>query len=319
MDSILQVNNLTKNYLVKVGHFLARRQAEIRAVDDVSFDVKRGEVFGLVGESGCGKTTAGRLIARLLPADAGKVVFEGEDVFSLSGKALRALRRKIQFIFQDPLSSLNPRMSIGEIVSEPMEIHKIFPQKQLKDAVISCLEEVGLNSGFLGRFPHQLSGGQRQRVLIARALSLSPTFVVADEPVSALDVSVQAQVLNLLEEIRSRRGFSSLFISHDLAVVRNLCQRIAVMYMGNIVETGAVEDIFKNPLHPYTRGLLESAPDLGRKSAGRIIPGDIPDPLDPPPGCKFHPRCPEATANCRITTPRLEGKKPGRMVSCILA
>lgn len=316
---ILSVRNLSKSYQVKRGYVFSRRVGTIRAVDGVSLDVPAGSTLGLVGESGCGKTTAGRIVARLIPADGGEVLFRGRDVLGLSGKALRDLRREIQFIFQDPLSSLNPRMSVGEIVAEPMEIHGTVPRKSLKEAAATCLEEAGLTPGFLDRFPHQLSGGQRQRVVIARALSLKPSLVVADEPVSALDVSVQAQVLNLFLHLRQKRGFSSLFISHDLAVIRNVCRDVAVMYLGRIVESGPVDEVFGSPLHPYTRGLMESAPDPARRHPGSTIPGDLPDPMDTPSGCPYHPRCPRAEDECRMILPSLEEKKPGRSAACHFA
>ncbi len=315
-DCILRVNNLVKEFPVQTGYFFARKHGVIRAVDNVSFHIMKGETFGLVGESGCGKTTMGRIIARLIQPDSGKIIFEGNEIQNIKGESLRKLRRKIQIIFQDPLSSLNPRMSICEIVSEPLRIHNIVPKSKLKEETVKRLEEVGLNSTFLNRFPHQLSGGQRQRVLIARSLSLSPSFIVADEPVSALDVSIQAQIINMLEDLREKIGFSCLFISHDLAVVRNISRRVAVMYFGRIVEIGPTDSIFKKPLHPYTGGLLESVPDVSAKRELGVIPGEPPDPLNIPPGCPFCPRCENSTAICKKSMPPIEEKIEGRFVAC---
>ncbi len=317
-DNILTVENLQKSFQVKVGYFFSQKVGTIRALDDVSFAVIRGETLGLVGESGCGKTTTGRIIARLIPGDGGKVNFDGGDILNREGKELQALRRRIQFIFQDPHSSLNPRMSIFQTVSEPLKIHRLVPKDQLVDAVDESLEEVGLNSSFMDRYPHQLSGGQRQRVIIARALALKPDFIVADEPVSALDVSVQAQILNLFCRLRRERGFSALFISHDLAVIRTVCQKVAVMYLGNIVETGPAQELFASPLHPYTQGLIKSAPHVGRDFSGSAISGDLPDPVNPPRGCSFHPRCSRAVDRCRVEKPAIEKIAPHRAVACHL-
>lgn len=290
----------------------------INAVNGISFGVKKGQTFGLVGESGCGKSTVSKLIARLLPADSGEIFFEGEEISRLKGKLLKNLRRKIQIIFQDPLSSLNPRMSIMEILAEPLIIHNLVKKEKIRDAAAKSLEEVGLDPVYLSRFPHQLSGGQRQRVLIARALSLSPDFIVADEPVSALDVSVQAQILNLFMDLRQERNFSSLFISHDLAVVRYVSSRIGVMYLGNLVETGPAEEVFNNPLHPYTRLLVESAPHIGKRKTATMIQGRIPDPLETPTGCVFKPRCPLAEQICSEIIPPLKNKTAYRKVACHL-
>ena len=317
-ENILEVSNLLKTFQIKTGFFFAQKHGTINAVNKISFFVKPGETLGLVGESGCGKTTTGRIITGLISADGGSVKFRGEEVLGKKGAELRKLRKKIQIVFQDPLSSLNPRMSIFEIVSEPLEVHKIVDKKQLRDKVISCLEEVGLDKSFADRFPHQLSGGQRQRVSIARALSLSPEFLVADEPVSALDVSIQAQIINMLEDLRNKLKFSCLFISHDLAVVKNISQRTAVMYMGKIVEMGITQDLFKDPLHPYTIGLIQSVPDINTPGKYKIIPGDIPDPLNLPPGCPFQPRCPIAKDICKEQPPLPEDKGNGRIVACHL-
>ncbi|MCE1247576.1 MAG: ABC transporter ATP-binding protein [Firmicutes bacterium] len=318
-DTIIDVINLKKSFPVKTGYFFSGKTAILKAVDNVSFSVKKGETCALVGESGCGKTTTGRIIAGLAPADGGSVKFEGREILNLKGGELRKQRKNIQFIFQDPLSSLNPRMSIKEIVAEPLEIHKIVSKSELYDKVVSCLSEVGLDSSFAVRFPHQLSGGQRQRVLIARALSLSPSFLIADEPVSALDVSIQAQVINMLRDLREKLGFSCLFISHDLAVVRNFCQKAAVMYLGRIVEMADIQSLFDNPLHPYTKGLLESVPDVGRFERKPAIKGDPPDPLKIPSGCSFRPRCPKAEKICEEKEPVLEEKQQGRTAACHFA
>lgn len=317
-ENILEVHSLLKTFHIKTGFVFARKHGIINAVDNVSFFVKPGETLGLVGESGCGKTTTGRIITGLISADGGSVKFRGEEILGRKGSNLRKIRRKIQIVFQDPLSSLNPRMSIFEIIAEPLEVHKIVEKSQLRDKVISCLEDVGLDKSFIDRFPHQLSGGQRQRISIARALSLSPEFLVADEPVSALDVSIQAQIINMLEDLRNKLKFSCLFISHDLAVVKNISQRTAVMYMGKIVETGVTDELFKSPLHPYTVGLIESVPDINTPGKYRIIPGDIPDPLNLPPGCPFQPRCPIAKDICKEQVPQPEDKGEGRIVACHL-
>jgi len=315
-DCILRVKNLMKEFPVQTGYFFAKKHGTIKAVDNVCLDVIKGETFGLVGESGCGKTTMGRIIAGLISPDSGKIIFEGKEIQDVKGESRRTLRRKIQIIFQDPLSSLNPRMSILDIVSEPLRIHNIVPKSKLKEEVIKKLEDVGLNATFLNRFPHQLSGGQRQRVLIARSLSLSPSFIVADEPVSALDVSIQAQIINMLESLREKIGFSCLFISHNLAVVRNISRRVAVMYLGRIVEIGPTGSIYRKPLHPYTKGLLESVPDITGSGKLSIIPGEPPDPLNIPPGCPFHPRCDNSLGICKESKPPLEEKSEGRFVAC---
>lgn len=317
-DNILEVNNLLKTFHIKTGFIFAQKHGTINAVDNINFFVKQGETLGLVGESGCGKTTAGRIITGLISADGGSVKFRGEEILGKKGGDLRKIRKKIQIVFQDPLSSLNPRMSIFEIIAEPLEVHKIVEKSHLRYKVISCLEEVGLDKSFIDRFPHQLSGGQRQRVCIARALSLSPEFLVADEPVSALDVSIQAQIINMLEDLRNKLKFSCLFISHDLAVVKNITQRTAVMYMGKIVETAATAELFRDPLHPYTQGLIESVPDVNSPGKYRIIPGDIPDPLNLPKGCPFQPRCPYAKEICKEQPPIPEDRGEGRIVACHL-
>jgi peptide/nickel transport system ATP-binding protein len=317
-NTILQVDNLTKNFTVNVGYFLAKKLGNIRAVDSISFDVRQGETFGLVGESGCGKTTAGRIIAGLIPADSGRVIFRGDDIFKLPPEKFRTVRREIQMIFQDPLSSLNPRMTIFDTISEPLLVHNAFPGSEFRTRASQALEEVNLSPELLDRYPHQLSGGQRQRVLIARSLILSPSFIVADEPVSALDVSIQAQILNLLLELQSRKNFSCLFVSHDLAVIKYVCKRVGVMYMGRIVEIGPAEELFNEPLHPYTKALKKSSPDIKKMDTGYTISGNIPDPTTPPTGCTFHPRCPEAFNKCRQEKPELKEVSPSRLTACHL-
>lgn len=313
---LISIKNLSKTYNVSSGYIFSKKLGSIKAVNKVSFDINRGETFGLVGESGCGKTTVGRLITRLVDADEGEIIYRGENILTNKGEELRSFRRDIQMIFQDPLSSLNPRMSIYEIISEPLIIHKIVSRKQMKEKAVSLLKETGLDEGYLNRYPHQLSGGQRQRVLIARALSLSPKFLVADEPVSALDVSVQAQIINLLIELGKKREFTCLFISHDLAVVKMISQRLAVMYLGRIVETGSAGEVFNNPFHPYTKGLVESIPDVYSPSGRKTIQGEAPDPMQIPLGCPFHPRCSYAKDLCLKEPPSLEEKTSGRFAAC---
>jgi oligopeptide/dipeptide ABC transporter ATP-binding protein len=316
-QDILEVKNIRKTYNVSAGLIFSRKTGNIKAVDDLSFSVKRGETFGLVGESSCGKTTTGRIIAGLLPADSGQVIFDGMD-FLKESSVNPSIRKRVQVIFQDPLSSLNPRMNVFDIVSEPLEVHNTVPRDKRKDEVVRILEEVNLNSTFLERFPHQLSGGQRQRVLTARALILSPDFIIADEPVSALDVSVQAQILNMFIELQKKKGFSSLFISHDLAVIRYICQRTGVMYMGKLIETGPSAELFDNPLHPYTQALKDSSPDIKKREISAIMKGNVPNPLNPPSGCVFHPRCPKATDICEKLAPEFKDIGNGRWVACHL-
>lgn len=316
-EHILKISRLEKTYPVKVGSFFSRKTAYIRAVDDISFQIAPGETFGLVGESGCGKSTTGRIISRLIPATGGEVAYRGRNILTLEDEELRKIRREIQMVFQDPLSSLNPRMSISEIVEEPLLVNRICDKSATVDMVSHWLKEVGLNDSFRNRFPHQLSGGQRQRVLMARALCLSPRLLIADEPVSALDVSIQAQVLNLLKDLREKLSFSCIFISHDLAVIRYITDRTAVMYMGRIVETAESTEIFNNPLHPYTRGLMDSIPVIGSGKKATPISGDPPDPLNLPDGCHYVNRCPLAGKECRKERPRLVEKKPGHFTACI--
>jgi oligopeptide/dipeptide ABC transporter ATP-binding protein len=303
---LLEVNGLKKYFPVRSGLF-SRVSAWVKAVDDVSFHLRQGETLGLVGESGCGKTTVGRSILRLMEPTAGEVTFEGRDVLALSPKELRQARRRMQLIFQDPYSSLNPRMTIGSIVSEPLKIHNIAKGKALQDQVDQLFMRVGLRPENQSRYPHEFSGGQRQRVGIARALALNPEFIVCDEAVSALDVSIQAQIMNLLRDLQQEFHLSYLFITHDLNVVQYLADRIAVMYVGKLAEVAPAEDLFANPKHPYTQALLSAnpVPDPTAPSKRIILPGDVPSPLNPPAGCRFHPRCPEVMDHCKTEEPPL--------------
>jgi oligopeptide/dipeptide ABC transporter ATP-binding protein len=306
-DALLSVTGLVKYY--HGGALFARRGPPVRAVDGVSFEIGRGETLGLVGESGCGKSTVGRTLLRLQEPTAGRAVFDGADVFALDRAALRRLRRRMQIVFQDPYSSLNPRMRIGAAVAEGIEIHRLVPKAEIPGRVAALLQEVGLDPAFARRYPHEFSGGQRQRIGIARALAVEPAFIVCDEPVSALDVSVQAQVLNLLADLQKQRGLSYLFIAHDLAVVRQVAHRVAVMYLGRIVETGPTEGLLAEPRHPYTVALLSAVPepDPAGKKRRVVLPGDPPSPAAPPPGCPFHPRCfhPAKSDRCRTELPQL--------------
>jgi oligopeptide/dipeptide ABC transporter ATP-binding protein len=301
---LLDVRDLVKHY--SATGFLARKAPPVRAVDGVSFSVGKGETLGLVGESGCGKSTVGRTILRLQPATAGSVSWDGKDLLALDARGLREARRRLQIIFQDPYSSLNPRMTVGHAIAEGIEIHRLAPRSEVPARVARLLEEVGLDPGYATRYPHEFSGGQRQRIGIARALAVEPAFIVCDEPVSALDVSVQAQVLNLLADLQARRGISFLFIAHDLAVVRQLAHRVAVMYLGRIVETGPTEEVLARPAHPYTQALLSAVPvpDPSSHRLRIVLPGDPPSPSNPPPGCPFHPRCQHPAKDARCTTER---------------
>ncbi len=316
---LLSVRGLRKEFAAGSRRALKRR-ARILAVDDVSFDIGRGETLGLVGESGCGKTTTGRLILRLLEPTAGSIEFDGSDILALPPPDLRALRKRMQIVFQDPFGALNPRMTIGELIVEPLVVHGVGDAVERERKLRILLDRVGLLAWQAGRFPHELSGGQRQRVCIARALALDPALLVLDEAVSALDVSVQAQILNLLADLRRDLGLTYLFISHDLGVVHHISDRVAVMYLGQIVEIGTRETIFQMPLHPYTKALLNSIPSAqkGRKSFF-TIEGDVPSPAKPPPGCRFHTRCPIAVARCTSDPPRLRQLGDKQLVACHLA
>ncbi|MGX9857133.1 ABC transporter ATP-binding protein (plasmid) [Limimaricola variabilis] len=315
---LLQVENLSKHFPIH-GGVLRRVSAQVKAVNDVSFDIARGEVVGLVGESGSGKTTVGRTLLRLEEATAGSVRFGGTDIMSLSTREMRAFRKRMQIIFQDPFASLNPREKVREIISHPLKLHRIGTASDRIDRVVALLEKVGLGTEHLERFPHEFSGGQRQRIGIARALAVEPEFIVADEPVSALDVSIQAQVINLLEDLCQELGLTMFFIAHDLGVVEHFCDRVIVMYLGRIVEMGRSEDIYARPNHPYTRALLSAAPQPrpGRRHDRVILKGDIPSPIDPPSGCVFRTRCPLADAECARVVPPLEAVGAGHFSACI--
>jgi len=317
MPPLLQVRHLVKHY--KTAGLFGRAAPVVRAVDGVSFDVGQGETLALVGESGCGKSSVGRTILRLQEPTAGEALYEGVNVFSLDRTALRQLRRKMQIIFQDPYSSLNPRMSVGAAIAEGLEIHRLSPRAEIPGRVAALLEEVGLDPTYARRYPHEFSGGQRQRIGIARALAVQPSFIVCDEPVSALDVSVQAQVLNLLTDLQRQRGLSYLFIAHDLAVVRQIAHRIAVMYLGRIVEEGPTNAILSDPRHPYTVALLSAVPepDPSARRSRIVLNGDLPSPSNPPPGCPFHTRCfhPSRNARCRTEVPALR-PVTGTLAAC---
>ena len=320
-EPILRVENLVKHFEVGGGLF-GGRPAVVKAVDGVSFEIGRGETLGLVGESGCGKTTTGRCILRLEPPTGGRVIFEGRDLSTLSAAELRGMRRRMQVIFQDPYSSLNPRMTVGQIIAEPLAVHRIVPDRAARAArVQDLLRHAGLLPAMARRYPHELSGGQRQRVGIARALAMEPSLIICDEPVSALDVSIQAQIINLLEELQAEFGLTYLFVAHDLSVVRHISDRVAVMYLGKIVEITDRKSLYENPLHPYTKALLSAVPIPDPVVEARrehvVLGGEVPSPLNPPSGCVFHPRCPIAVAECRTTVPELRQIRPGHRVACI--
>ncbi len=319
MTALVEVRDLVRTFPVK-GGILQRTVATVRAVDGVSFEINKGETLGLVGESGCGKSTVGRTILRLLDPTDGSIKLNGRDITQLSKSEMRPVRRDMQIIFQDPYSSLNPRMSAGSIVEEMLRVHGIGTPAERKERVAELFERVGLRKAQLDSFPHEFSGGQRQRIGIARALALNPKVIIGDEPVSALDVSIQAQVINLLKDLQQELNLSYLFIAHDLAVVEHISHRIAVMYLGKIVEYTDKKTLFTNPQHPYTEALLSAVPipdpTVRRKKA--ILQGDVPSPIKPPPGCRFHTRCPYAEERCKIEVPRLKEYSPGHMVSCHL-
>jgi oligopeptide transport system ATP-binding protein len=322
-EVLLEVQDLVKHYPVG-GGMLSKPAGVVRAVDGVSFSIRRGETLGLVGESGCGKTTTGRCILQLERPTSGRVLFEGVDLAALEGAALRAVRRRIQVIFQDPYSSLNPRMTIGQILAEPLKVHGIVPEAKARfDRVRELLSQVGMLAQHAARYPHQLSGGQRQRVGIARALAMEPSLIVCDEPVSALDVSIQAQIINLLEDLQAGYGLTYLFIAHDLSVVRHISDRVAVMYLGKMAEIAGRGPLYAEPLHPYTRALLSAVPIPDpRLEASRehtVLRGEVPSPLRPPPGCVFHPRCPIAVARCSAEVPRLREIRTQHLAACHLA
>jgi len=317
-QDLLEVKNLRKYFPIRGGIF-SRVVANVKAVEDVSFRVKRGEVVGLVGESGSGKTTVGRSILRLIEPSAGEVNFDGVDITKLSKGQMREYRKRMQIIFQDPFASLNPRMSVGDIIGEAMSIHNLARGKEREDRVASLLERVGLSSAHMRRYPHEFSGGQRQRIGIARALAVDPEFIVADEPVSALDVSIQAQVVNLLQDLKEELGLTLLFIAHDLGVVEYISDHVIVMYLGRIMEIAPAKELYANPVHPYTEALLSAVPipDPTVKRERIILQGDIPSPINPPSGCVFRTRCPLATKECADVIPPLEEVSPGHFKACI--
>jgi oligopeptide transport system ATP-binding protein len=320
MSSLLRVENLVKSFPIQ-GGFLGREVASVKAVQGVSFEIKKGETLGLVGESGCGKSTLGRCLIRLIDPTSGKIFFKDKDITNVTGSELRSLRRELQIIFQDPFSSLNPRMTIGAVIEEPLIIHNLFSSpKDRLDRVYQLLETVGLRKEHFNRYPHEFSGGQRQRIGIARALAVEPELIVCDEPVSALDVSIQAQVINLMKDLQHKLGLTYIFIAHDLKVVEHVSDRVAVMYLGKIVEMAEAKEMYLDPQHPYTKALLSAipVPDPKKKNEQRIIlKGDVPSPVSPPSGCNFHPRCPIAIDECKKIVPPLEDKRPMHPAACI--
>ena len=318
-EPLLQVNGLKKHFPVRQGLW-SQVRGHVKAVDGVSFAVWPGETLGVVGESGCGKTTLGRLLLRLTDASAGEIHFDGVDLLKLNKKEMRQRRRQMQIIFQDPYSSLNPRMTVGGIIGEALKIHRLAQGAALQERVQQLLEMVGLSPAYARRYPHEFSGGQRQRIGIARALAVEPRFIVADEPVSALDVSIQAQIINLLQDLQSSLGLTYLFIAHDLSVVRHISDRVAVMYLGRIVELAQRGQLYEEPAHPYTRALLSAVPvpDPGRGRRRTVLTGDVPNPAAVPAGCPFHPRCPERREVCTRIEPTLEDLGSGHQVACLL-
>ena len=318
-EFFLELEDVKTHFAVPGGFFLERRRGTVKAVDGVSLKLERGEVLGLVGESGCGKSTLARTIVQLLPAVAGTIRLDGQDLCELSPRRLRKARRMFQMIFQDPYASLNPRMTVFDAIAEPLRVHRLALRHDLAARVATLMERVGLAPQFMRKYPHEFSGGQRQRIAIARTLALEPRLIVADEPVSALDVSVQAQILNLIARLCREDELTLIFISHDLAVVRHLAHRIAVMYLGRIVELGDAEQVFSQPLHPYTRALISAIPVPDPERAGQrvILRGDPPSPVDPPSGCRFHPRCPYAADVCAATEPDLATHREGQEAACL--
>jgi oligopeptide/dipeptide ABC transporter ATP-binding protein len=310
-EILLSVRNLVKTFPIKGGLF-GREIASVKAVSDVSFDIRKGETLGLVGESGCGKSTLGRCILRLIEPTSGQVLFKGADVTQLGASELRKLRRRMQIIFQDPYASLNPRMTVEEILGEPLDIHGLAPSREARrKRIFQLLELCGLRKEAISRYPHEFSGGQRQRICIARALAVEPEFIVCDEPVSALDVSIQAQIINLMQDLQKELGLTYLFIAHDLKVVEHISNRVAVMYLGKVVEMAQAEELYVSPRHPYTRALLSAIPipDPDYRKERIILRGDVPSPISPPTGCYFHPRCPEAKDECKKARPELRSLK----------
>jgi oligopeptide transport system ATP-binding protein len=322
-ETLLDVRDLVMHFPLTQGIIFQRKVGAVRAVDGISFQIKKGETLGLVGESGCGKSTTGRAILQLYKPTSGEVHFEGQDLTKLKGEQMRRMRRKVQMIFQDPYASLNPRMTVGSIIGEPLEIHGLAKGREKQARVQELLTVVGLNPYFANRYPHEFSGGQRQRIGIARALAVNPSFIVCDEPISALDVSIQAQIINLLEELQDEFGLTYLFIAHDLSVVRHISDRIAVMYLGKIVELADRLELYRQPLHPYSKALLSAVPIpdplIERKRERIILTGDVPSPVNPPPGCRFHTRCPLADTICREKEPEFREVVPGHWAACHFA
>jgi oligopeptide transport system ATP-binding protein len=321
--TLLDVRDLVMHFPLTQGVIFQRKVGAVRAVDGLSFTIRKGETLGLVGESGCGKSTTGRAILQLYRPTSGTVQFEGVELTRLKGEALRKMRRQVQMIFQDPYASLNPRMTVGSIIGEPLDIHGLARGRDKQQRVEELLRVVGLNPYFANRYPHEFSGGQRQRIGIARALAVNPSFIVCDEPISALDVSIQAQIINLLEELQDECGLTYLFIAHDLSVVRHISDRIAVMYLGKIVELADRLELYEQPLHPYTKALLSAVPipdpTIERKRERIILTGDVPSPVNPPPGCRFHTRCPLADTICREQEPEFREVTPGHWAACHFA
>lgn len=320
-EVLVDVRNLKMYFPITEGVMISRVVAQVKAVDGLSFHINKGETLGLVGESGCGKTTIGRCILQLENVTEGEIFYEGQDLTKLTQKEMSPVREKIQVIFQDPFSSLNPRMKIGDIIGEPIKVHGIIADKgEREKRVQELLSLCGLNPKFADRYPHEMSGGQRQRVGVARALALNPEFIICDEAVSALDVSIQAQVINLLEELRDEFHLTYLFISHDLSVIRHICHRVAVMYLGHMVELAECDELYDNPLHPYTRALLAAVPipdpTIEANRAHEVVKGEVPSPINPPSGCVFHPRCPLAVDSCSKDVPEFREIKPGHWVAC---
>jgi oligopeptide/dipeptide ABC transporter ATP-binding protein len=322
-ETVLQVNELTKHFPVfERGVILRRKLGDVHAVDQVSFSIKKNETFGLVGESGCGKTTIAKCVLYLERPTSGKIFFDGKNITEIFKKGRKvqvlALRRQMQYIFQNPYSSLDPRMTVADIITEPLEVHKHIPREQWQDRMYELLKMVGLEDYHAERYPHEFSGGQRQRVCIARALAVDPRFIAADEPVASLDVSIRAQILNLLQELQQKLGITYLYISHDLSTVRHICHRVAVMYLGKIVEIAETDELFENPLHPYTVALLSAIPipDPKKKTHRIILPGEVPSPLNPPSACRFHPRCPRRIDICSKLEPPLLEVRPGHWLAC---
>jgi peptide/nickel transport system ATP-binding protein len=316
---LIRAENLTKHFPVRLGAF-GEHAAIVHALDGVSFDIHKGETLGLVGESGCGKSTAGLTILQLHRPTAGKVYYQDIDLTRLKEKQLRPIRQKMQIIFQDPYSTLNPRMTVGAAITEPVRVHNLAPKGRIQARVAELLSDVGLNANYARRYPHEFSGGQRQRICIARALACEPEFIVCDEPISALDVSIRAQILNLLEDLQEKYGLTYLFIAHDLAVVRHISDRVAVMYLGQLAEMAPKEELFENPLHPYTQALLSAVPvpnpKQERERRRTVLVGDVPSAIEPPNGCRFHPRCPSASEPCAEVVPEWHQVGPGHWVAC---